>query len=81
MSEHGISIDDIKNLDLEDFDAAEYLTSDEAVAAYLTDILDANDAGLLAVAIGNIARARSMTEIAKAVGMSREGLYKALRPT
>ena len=38
MSEHGISIDDIKNLDLEDFDAAEYLTSDEAMAAYLTDI-------------------------------------------
>lgn len=80
MSEHGISIDDIKNLGLEDFDAAEYLTSDEAVAAYLTDILDANDAGLLAVAIGNIARARGMTEIAKAAGMSREGLYKALRP-
>jgi hypothetical protein len=51
--------------DLPDFDAAPYLDSDVAVAAYLTDILEANDASLLAVALGGIARARGMTEIAK----------------
>ena len=62
------------------FDAAPYLDSETAVAAYLTDILAANDAGLLAAALGDIARARGMTEIAKAAGITREALYKALRP-
>jgi probable addiction module antidote protein len=62
------------------FDAAPYLDSEEAIAAYLTDILQANDAGLLAAALGDIARARGMTEIAKAAGVTREALYKALRP-
>jgi probable addiction module antidote protein len=62
------------------FDAAPYLDSKEAIAAYLTDILQANDAGLLAAALGDIARARGMTEIAKAAGVTREALYKALRP-
>jgi probable addiction module antidote protein len=46
----------------------------------LTDILEANDAALLAFALGDIARARSMSEIAKAAGITREALYKALRP-
>jgi probable addiction module antidote protein len=49
------------------------------MAAYLTDILQANDAGLLAAALGDIARARGMSEIAKAAGITREALYKALR--
>jgi probable addiction module antidote protein len=66
--------------DLPAFDAAPYLGSEEAVAAYLTDILAANDAGLFAGALGDIARARGMTEIAKAAGITREALYKALRP-
>jgi probable addiction module antidote protein len=46
----------------------------------LTDILEANDAGLLAAALGDIARARGMAEIAEAAGITREALYKALRP-
>ncbi len=70
----------IKIDDLPEFDAAPYLNSEEAVAAYLTDILEANDAGLLAAALGDIARARGMTEIAKSAGITREALYKALRP-
>jgi probable addiction module antidote protein len=41
------------------------------LAAYLTDILDANDAGPLAAALGDIARARGMTEIAKSAGIPR----------
>jgi len=69
----------IKATDLPDFDAARYLDSDEAIATYLTDILEANDPALLAAALGDIARARGMSEIAKASGISREALYKALR--
>ncbi len=49
-------------------------------AAYLTDILQANDAALLAAALGDIARARGMADIAKAAGLTRKALYKALRP-
>jgi probable addiction module antidote protein len=70
----------IKIDDLPEFDAAPYLNNEASVAAYLTDILEANDAALLAAALGDIARARGMTEIAKAAGISREALYKALRP-
>ena len=69
----------IKLEDLPDFDAAPYLDSEVAIAAYLTDILEANDAALLAAALGDIARARGMSEIAKAAGITREALYKALR--
>jgi probable addiction module antidote protein len=70
----------IKVADLPEFDAARYLESETAIAAYLTDILEANDAGLLASALGDIARARGMSEIAKTAGITREALYKALRP-
>ena len=70
----------IKIDDLPEFDATPYLNSQEAIAAYLTDILEANDAGLLAAALGDIARARGMAEIAKSAGITREALYKALRP-
>jgi probable addiction module antidote protein len=69
-----------KVVGLPEFDGAQYLDSETAIAAYLTDILEANDAGLLAAALGDIARARGMTEIAKAAGITREALYKALRP-
>ena len=70
----------IKVSELPEFDPAKYLDSEEAIAAYLTDIMEANDASLLAAALGDIARARGMTEIAKSAGMTREALYKALRP-
>ena len=70
----------MKVSDLPEFDAAPYLDSEAAIASCLTDILQANDAALLASALGDIARARGMTEIAKAAGLTREALYKALRP-
>lgn len=70
----------IKAAALPEFDAAHYLDNETAIAAYLTDILEANDAALLASALGDIARARGMTEIAKTAGITREALYKALRP-
>ncbi|MCW5222313.1 addiction module antidote protein [Verminephrobacter aporrectodeae] len=61
------------------FDSSEYLDSEESIANYLTDILEAHDTGLLAAALGKIARARGMTEIAKSAGITRESLYRALR--
>jgi probable addiction module antidote protein len=70
----------IKNSELPEFDAAEYLSSKEDVAAYLTTILEENDAALLAAALGDIARSRGMTQVAKDSGITREALYKALRP-
>ncbi len=70
----------IRIADLPDFDFSEHLDSDQAMAEYLTAILEENDPALLAAALGDIARARGMSEIAKASGITREALYKALRP-
>lgn len=70
----------IKVQDLPEFDATEYLDSEQAMAEYLTAMLESNDPALLAAALGDIARARGMSEIAKASGLTREALYKALRP-
>jgi probable addiction module antidote protein len=70
----------IKASELRTFDPAEYLDSDEAVAEYLTSILEENDPEMLAVALGDIARARGMSDIARSTGLAREALYKALRP-
>ncbi len=57
--------------DLPQFDASLFLDSDEAVAAYLGDILQANDSALLVAAIGDIARARGMADIARGAGLTR----------
>ena len=54
--------------ELPEFDAAEYLNSEEDVAAYLTTVLEENDPALLAAAIGDIARARGMSQVAKDSG-------------
>jgi probable addiction module antidote protein len=70
----------IKASELRTFDPAEYLDGDEAVAEYLTSILEENDPEMLAVALGDIARARGMSDIARSTGLAREALYKALRP-
>jgi probable addiction module antidote protein len=70
----------IRIADLPDFDPAEYLNDEDDIAAYLTVILENKDPSLLAAALGDIARARGMSEIAKASGITREALYRALRP-
>ena len=69
----------IKIADLSEFDLAEYLKTDEDVAQYLTMVLEENDGAELTHALGVIARARGMTEVARASGLTREALYKALR--
>ena len=70
----------IRIADLPEFDPAEHLKSEADVAAYLTAIMEENNPALLAAALGDIARARGMSEIAKTSGITREALYKALRP-
>lgn len=70
----------IKVADLSEFDIAEHLDSEEAIAAYLTAVIDENDPSELAHALGVVDRARGMTEVAQGAGLTREALYKALRP-
>jgi probable addiction module antidote protein len=61
------------------FDVADYLTDDKTIAEFLTDALESDDPRYIAKALGAVARARGgMTELAKATGISREALYRAL---
>ncbi len=69
----------IRVSELPDFDVTEYLEDDQAIAEYLTCVLEENDADLLVAALGDVARARGMTEIARESGLAREALYRALR--
>jgi probable addiction module antidote protein len=62
------------------FDAARYLTDDAAIAEYVTAILETDDPDLLLLALGDVARARGMAQVAKDSGLGRESLYKALAP-
>lgn len=66
--------------DLPEFDMAKQLKSEEDIAAYVTMVIEEGDASELAHALGVAARARGMSEIAQAAGLTREALYKALRP-
>jgi len=62
------------------WDAAEHLHTQEDMVAYLEAAFEEGDASLIAAALGDIARAKGMTEIAKRAGLGRESLYKALSP-
>ena len=62
------------------WDATETLKTKEDVAAYLDAVLEDGDPELLKVALGDIARAKGMTEIADATGLGRANRYKALSP-
>lgn len=62
------------------FDMARYLSSDEAIAEYLTQVLADGDSDELLSAIGHIAKAKGMAQVAKDAGLGRESLYKALAP-
>jgi probable addiction module antidote protein len=62
------------------FDAARYLDDDAAIAEYMTAVLEADDADLLLLALGDVARAKGMAQVAKDAGLGRESLYKALAP-
>jgi probable addiction module antidote protein len=62
------------------FEAARYLDDTEAVAEYVTAMLGTNDPDLLLLALGDLARAKGMAQVAKDAGLGRESLYKALAP-
>ncbi len=62
------------------WDAVKYLKSEEDMAAYLEAALEEGDAALFSAALGDVARAKGMTEIARKAGLGRESLYKALSP-
>lgn len=70
----------IKVSTLPSFDAADYLDDEVTMAKYLSAVIEENDPGLLAAALGDVAKAHGMTNIAQASGLAREALYKALRP-
>ena len=62
------------------WDAADYLKSEEDMAAYLQACIEEapDDPAFIATALGDVARARGMVQLAKETGLTREGLYKAL---
>jgi len=60
------------------WDSAEYLKSREDIAAYLEAVFEDGDPSLIAYALGQVARAEGMTQIAKEAGLSRESLYRSL---
>lgn len=60
------------------WDPAEHLKTDEDMAAYLEAALEEGDPALVAAALGDIARAKGMTQLARDTGLGRESLYKAL---
>jgi probable addiction module antidote protein len=62
------------------WDAAETLQTRDDIAAYLDAVLEDGDPDLLKAALGDIARAKGMTEIARAARLGRADLYKALSP-
>jgi probable addiction module antidote protein len=62
------------------WDPAEHLETEEDMAIYLEAALEENDPALVAAALGDIARAKGMTQIAREAGLGRESLYKALSP-
>jgi probable addiction module antidote protein len=62
------------------WDATEHLNSDGDIAAYLNAAFEDGDPALIAAALGDIARAKGMTSVARSAGLGRESLYKALSP-
>ncbi len=66
--------------ELDDFDMARQLKNEKDIAAYVTMVIEEGDAAELAHALGVAAKARGMSEIAQATGITREALYKALKP-
>ena len=67
-------------LKLRKWDSAQHIKTDEDMAAYLEACLQeaGDDAAFIAKALGNIARAKGMTQLSKDTGLGRESLYKAL---
>lgn len=65
-------------VELRPYDVTRYLQSEEDIIGYLNAVLEENDPGLLMAAIGDVARAKGMTQISRETGLSRESLYRSL---
>jgi probable addiction module antidote protein len=63
------------------FDATDYLDTEDRQVAYISAALETGDADFVRDALGLVARARGMSEIARIAGLNRESLYKALGET
>ena len=68
-------------LETRPWDAAEHLDTPEAIAAYLEAAFEDGDPKLVAAALGDVARAHGMTQLAREAGLARESLYRALSET
>lgn len=79
------TIDTANRLDglegLDDFDVAHSLTSDAAIAAYINDVIASREQALINEALKNVIKVKGVAAIAGIAGLSREGTYKALRPS
>jgi len=60
------------------FDPVASLKTEEDIVAYLEAVAEDGDPALLVSALGNVARARNMSQLSRDTGLTREGLYKAL---
>ena len=63
---------------LKPFDVVDFLNTDEEMQAYLNAALEENDPKFLFTALGDIARAKNLSQLSRDTGISREGIYKAL---
>lgn len=70
--------DDMAKTKTKRWDAADHLKSDRDIIAYLEAAFEDGDSGVVAAALGDIARAKGMTKVARRAGLGRESLYKAL---
>ena len=61
------------------FDASEFLDNDEVIAHYLAAALEDGNPNLFIAALGDVAKARGMSQVAAATGLGRESLYKSLK--
>lgn len=66
---------------ISDFDPADYLKTPVAIAAYLTEAFETNDHAYICKAFDTVARAKGISDISKATGLSRESLYKTFKET
>jgi probable addiction module antidote protein len=69
----------IRISELPKFDVVDYLKTEKDIAGYLNAVLEDGDPALFVAAIGDISRAKGMSDIAKKSGVTRESLYRALK--
>ena len=77
--EPAFQLDHLDGLGLEEFDPTQHLTSKEAIAAYMSEIMATGDTAMFQSAMNDVVRAYGIGKVAREAGITREGAYKALR--